>query len=250
MATSPIKFFSSWSATRYGDWLECPLKAKLKHLDKIQEPIDPKGPMARGNDLHANAANFIMSRVDDLHPDLEKYYGADLRELRALFTKRTAAPVVEDDWVLTAQWEPTHVRDWDGAWLRVKLDCGYYPKGPESMRIKDWKTGKFSKWKLDPYMLQLEIYAVCAFVLNPHLQEVIPSLEFVDEDKQYPETPLVFKREQLPALKKLWEKRLGPMMADRKFDPKPGKHCDWCYYGKKKVEERKTNGHLGEYCKY
>ena len=36
--TIPIKPLTSWSFSRYSDYKTCPLKAKLKHIDKIQEP--------------------------------------------------------------------------------------------------------------------------------------------------------------------------------------------------------------------
>ena len=82
--------------------------------------------------------------------------------------------------------------------------------------------------------MQLELYALAAFKRYPHLEEVLPRLVYLDTGDVYPpeDDPLVFKRSDVPALEKLWAKRIKPMLADKRFLPKPNNKCRWCHFRK------------------
>lgn len=230
MATKVIEL-KSWSFSRYNDYKQCPLKFKLKYLEKISEPPGPA--IARGQELHDNAAAFITGKAPKLHADLKANYGEEFKRLRAAHKKRTSGMTVEDTWAFTAEWEQTTWNDWVRCWVRIKLDCGFVQPDGVTYRIKDWKTGKFRGADSDKnaeYMEQLELYALAAMLLMPHVERVIPSLEYVDADVQFPPEPLVFTRADIPRLKKLWAARVAPMFRDKKFAPRPNSLCKFCHY--------------------
>ncbi|MBU6231498.1 PD-(D/E)XK nuclease family protein [Patescibacteria group bacterium] len=233
--------FTSWSNSRLRDYLLCPFKAKLKHLLKLKEPQNDA--MSRGDRIHKLAEAWIRGQIDgDLPEELSKF--PDLfAYLRARFAKRSIMTVVEDSWAYTKDWQPTTWDDWTGAWLRIKIDAAWEPEDdPGVLVVNDWKTGKFRDSEAVEYEEQLSLYALGA-LLQPaytHIHTVRAMLSYLDLGLTYPSKPadvkrLVFKRSDLPKLKKAWERRVTPMFADRTFDPTPNRYCGWCHF-------RKANG--------
>ena len=225
-----IKKFTSWSFSRYTDYKQCPLKAKLKHLDKIPEP--GSDAMNRGSEIHAKAEKYIKGMIKSLPAEL-KLFKSDFTELKKLYKKITTQTIVEDNWAFTSDWSKTMWNDWIKCWVRIKLDCAYFPE-PTKMVIKDWKTGKFRAELNEDYIEQLELYALAGLLLYPHIEEVTPYLVYLDVGLIYPTKPtdLVFTRKDIPRLKKLWDKRVKPMMNDTIFAPRPNDKCHWCHYRK------------------
>ncbi len=63
----PIKAmprFTAWSYSRLSDYEACPLKAKIKHLDKVSEPSSPA--LKRGSDIHELAAKYATNQLTEL----------------------------------------------------------------------------------------------------------------------------------------------------------------------------------------
>lgn len=245
------KTITSWSFSRYSDYKQCPLKAKLKHIDKIKEP--PNEAMARGADIHTMAEDYIKGKIARLPKEL-KGVEATIKELRALYKKLMAKKttqsdmVVEDNWAFTKDWDQTRWDDWVHCWVRIKLDCAYIVKYVDKtvLIVRDWKTGKFREEKNEEYVEQLELYALAALILYPHVDEVQPILDYVDLGVVYPPAnkPLVYTQKDLPRLKKLWEKRTKAMLSDTRFAPRPNNLCKWCHF-------RKNNaGNGGGQCKF
>jgi len=233
MATKviPISPVKSWSFSRFMDYEQCPLKFKLKHLEKVTEP--PNDAMARGAAMHDNAAAYITGKAKTLDAAFKLHYAEDFKELRAIYKRSKATPmIVEDSWAFTRDWTETTWNDWVNCWLRVKLDCAHFTDD-STLRIRDWKSGKYrgeDSDKNQEYLMQLELYALSALLLKPFLERVIPSLEYVDVGIQYPLKPIVYTRADIPRLKKLWEKRVAPMFHDTLFAPRPNSLCKWCHY--------------------
>src|SRR3546814_5990545 len=86
-----------------------------------------------------------------------------------------------------------------------------------SSDLTDWKTGQVYDDKQEEYIEQLELYALAALLIHPHVDEVRPRLVYVDQGVVFPDPdePLSFKRKDVDALKKLWGKRTKPMLNDR-----------------------------------
>lgn len=231
MVTKKTEEVKSWSFSRYSDYKKCPLSFKLKHLDKIKEP--PNAAMARGADIHSLAENYLKGTIAKLPPEL-KLFAPEFKALRVLVKKRTAGITVEDSWAFTNTWDATTWNDWVGCWVRIKLDCAHTVEDT-TMVVIDWKTGKFRADKNEEYVEQLELYALAAMLLHPHIEQVLPSLKYLDFGVTYPpdgETPIVYTRADIPRLKKQWAARVKPMFNDKRFAPKPNNLCGFCFYGK------------------
>jgi len=241
----PIKQLTSWSFSRYSTYKVCPLKAKISFIDKIQEP--PNEAMSRGNAIHTLAEEFIKGKAAKLAPEL-KLFEKEFKRLRAMFKKVSQAMVVEDQWAFTKDWDETQWNNWAACYVRIKLDCAHH-EGEAVMMVTDWKTGKFRPEQNEEYVEQLELYALSALLLHEHIEEVIPRLAYTDLGRIYPngtdEPVLSYTRKDIPRLKKLWEKRVKPMMSDTTFAPRPNDKCKWCWYG----QSKKAAGGPG-LCKY
>lgn len=226
--------FRSWSFTRYNDYKQCPLKAKLKHLDKIEEP--PNEAMARGGDIGRLAELFIKGQLKKLPLELKKFE-AEFKALAKMYKATPKRMVVEDSWAMTKDWKATKWNDWEGCAVRVKIDVGHLTS-PTAMKVIDWKTGKYRPEKREEYVEQLELYALAAFTLNPQLEKVEALLCYLDVGVTFPEPRsedakrLTFTRADVPRLKKLWDKRTRAMLLDRAFPPRPNDKCRYCHYRK------------------
>lgn len=233
MATKkPAAKITSWSFSRYSDYKQCPLKAKLKHIDKIKEPPNPA--MARGAAIHTIAEEYIKGKGRSLPPELKSF--SDLfKMLRKQYKKSINGMVVEDNWAFTKDWTETEWNNWVYCWVRIKLDCAHH-HDDEIMIVSDWKTGKFRQEMNEDYIEQLELYALAALMLHPHIKEVRPRLVYLDQGVVYPpeDSPMIFTPADIPKLKKIWEKRTKPMLNDTTFAPRPNDKCHWCFFSASK----------------
>lgn len=242
----PAKQITAWSFSRYADYKQCPLKAKLKHIDRIKEP--PNDAMARGAGVHDKAEAYIKGTLARLPKELSAFK-EDFQRLRKQYKKAINGMVVEDTWAFTKDWDETAWDDWVGCRVRIKLDCAEH-EDDITLIIRDWKTGKFRPEMNEDYVEQLELYALAALLLHEHIEVVKPRLVYLDYGIEYPEPgtkdeeQLTFTRKDIPRLKKLWAKRTGPMLKDKIFAPRPNNKCHWCFFRKSNA----ANG--GGQCKY
>jgi hypothetical protein len=232
--TIPIKPVTAWSFSRYSDYKQCPLRFKLKHIDKIKEPESPA--MMNGLRVHTMAEEYIKGKLKKLPPELVGLK-EELAKLQKLYKRKTLPMIVEDQWGFDKTWNEAAWDDWANCWLRIKLDCAHYEEG-NVLYIRDWKTGKMSMFKNTEYMEQLELYALCALLMSVVEDVVVvPEIGWTETGEFYPpeNARITFSRADIPRLKKLWEKRIAPMFNDKTFAPKPNKGCQWCHYSAAKA---------------
>lgn len=239
--------FTSWSWSRYADYKQCALKAKLAHLDKIREPKN--SAMERGAVLHDHIRDVIRGVKGVKLADLgfSKMVNEWIQAYQKLMKRKTLQPIIEEDWAFTKDWTRTQWNDWDNCVLRVKLDAGHFEEEGDILVISDWKSGKFRLEMNTEYMEQLELYSLAGLVLYPQIREVRARLVYVDQGVIFPppDKPLVFKQSDVKKLKSLWAKRTKAMLNDTVFPPKPNDKCRWCFYG----QSGKTKGGPG-LCKF
>lgn len=222
---------TAWSFSRYKDWLQCPLKARFKHVERRKEP--GSDAMQRGSDVHKLAEDFtkgILNRkaFTEGAASIVKQYGKPTKVLEfldELTRAKNLNPVCEDNWGFTSSWEET---GWfaQNVWCRVKLDLAFAEK--TLLNVVDHKTGK----PYPDHEDQLSLYALSGFIKYPKIKVVRSSLWYLDGASQ---TDLEFDRSQLPALMEEWSDRVSPMMNDTIYAPKPNPKCQWCHF-------RKSNG--------
>lgn len=228
MSKAAAKQITAWSFSRYSTYKQCPLKLKLSAIDRIREPSNEA--MERGAKIHDLAEGYIKGMGRTLPPEL-KLFKDEFKRLRAQYKKKINGMVVEDTWAFTSDWTETQWNDWINCWVRIKLDCAHHEDG-ETLIISDWKTGKFRVEMNEEYVEQLELYALAALILHEHIETVKPRLVYLDQGTIYPpaEQELIFTRADIPKLKKLWAKRVKPMLSDKTFAPRPNDKCRWCFY--------------------
>ena len=234
-----VKPPTSWSFSRYGDYKTCPLKFKLKHLDKISEP--KSDAMQRGIDAHNQAEAYVKGEVKVLDPILVGLK-SEFDAMRKLYKAKKFPMIVEDNWAFDVNWDETQWNNWADCWVRIKLDAAHYTSANEMM-VTDWKTGKPNDFKNAEYMEQLELYAVSALLMSAAGDElrVRVRLGFTETgDIIYPMDSkgqeIVYMRKDLVKLKKLWDDRVRPMMSDTTFAPRANNTCKWCWFGQSKAK--------------
>lgn len=229
MAYAKDTQIKAWSFSRYSVYKLCPAKAKYLFIDKLKEPSSPA--LANGARVHDLAEGYIKGTIARLPIEL-KEFADDFKAHRAQYKKKINGMVVEDQWAFTNTWGETAWNDWVKCWVRIKVDCAHH-LDEETLRVRDWKTGKFREEMNEEYLEQLELYALTALLLHPHIQKVETELVYLDEGKIF-KAPKVYTRADIPALKKLWEKRVTPMLKDKRFAPRPNNKCRWCHFSKSK----------------
>jgi PD-(D/E)XK nuclease superfamily len=227
----PIAPVKSWSFSRYSDYMKCPAFFKYKHLDKIAEPPNPA--MQRGTDIHAMAEKFVKGELKKLPKELE-LFADDFQRVRGQQEK-----VVEESWAFKSDWSLTTWNDWNGCWLRVKMDLCYVNHEHNVAVPIDHKTGKCRDEEHAKYGEQLELYAIATLLQMPHVDVVSPRLWYLDHGVIFPDPEkeeLEITRKDLPKLQKKWEKKVAPMFKDTVFKATPSATaCRWCHY-------RQSNG--------
>lgn len=221
MPRKAVKTFKAWSFSRYHDYDECPLSAKLKHLDKANADM-PKGPaMARGSDIHKKAENYSLGKLRKLPEELE-LFDEEFKALRKI--KKSVQ--VEQQLAVNRKWE---ICDWFAAdaWLRVVVDAKYVSKDGKVLKVIDHKTGKIRPFHQE----QLDLYAIIGFIYAPDSVKFVESeLWYLDQGELHPKT---YSRGEAMKLRKVWEKKTKKMLADRVFKPEPGNGCRWCDFSQK-----------------
>lgn len=233
------KQFTSWSFSRYTDYKTCPLKARLKHLDKIVEP--PNEAMKRGSMIHEIAANHLLKKPKRLAPELKKFKDLFVL-LRKLHKDDPSLFSIEDSWAFRKDWSRTKWDDWNGCAVRIKLDLAYPEPGDGSTQIViDWKTGKYRPEQQEAYQEQMELYALAALLMYPG-KVIVPKLAYLDHGIMHPDedNEVAYDESSIDRLKALWATRTQAMLSDTIFAPRANSLCKWCHY-------RKDNGGPCEY---
>lgn len=208
-----IKRFA-WSYSAYSDF-KCPLRYKLKRIDKILEP--PRPASDRGILIHKKAEHFIKGDITGMPKEL-KCFAPELKELR----RNKAA--TEVDLAFTREWEPSKGDDWNNVWCRVYADV--VATGYEAVKVVDHKTGKIYE---DDIVDQAEINALGVWCHYDNVKEVNVEFLYYDLDDRRDFTFTSFKK-----LQTKWGKIAKAMEDEKEFKACPSHKCNWCSYSKYK----------------
>lgn len=231
---------TAWSYSRYADYKLCPLKFKLKHIDKMKEEGSPA--MQRGSDIHKEGESFLtapppMGRKPKppVVPPAYVHFKEEMLQLRGL------DPLVEQQWGFTQEWQPASAsgRDPHGwfakdTWLRIVTDVTVV-YDDNTADIIDFKTGRM----YDTNQEQMDLFAAGPFMKFPNVEAITTRLWYLDVPDPKGEGENVvtqeFTRDDFERIKKEWNARVVPMFKDKRFAPKPNDRCKWCSF-------RKSNG--------
>lgn len=219
-----LPLVTAWSYSRYADYKQCPLKFKLKHVDKMKD--GGSAAMDRGSAIHKEGEAWLLAPGKRALPVSYSNFKEDMLQLKTL------KPVVEQQWGFTREWTPT---SWFGptTWLRIILDAGVV-YDDNTADIVDFKTGKM----YDTNNEQMELFSTAPFMKWPDITKVTTRLWYLDvpDPKGTGENKVeeTYTRADFERIQRDWVKRIVPMFADRKFPPRPNDKCHWCNFSKAK----------------
>lgn len=220
----------AWSYSRYADYQQCPLRFKLKHIQKMKEPGSPA--MQRGSDIHKEGENYLKAgKRPRTVPASYKNFKEEMQQLHGL------SPLVEQQWGFTKQWSPT---GWFGGdtWLRIVCDVVVL-YDDNTVDLIDFKTGR----RYDTNEEQVELFSCAPFIKWPEVTDVRTRLWYLDvEDPEKNEVIRDYTRSDFEGIRKGWEKKIVPMFKDKRFAPTPNEKCRWCAFSKDKGGPCPFNG--------
>lgn len=210
---------NTWSYSRWDTWSTCPLKYKLRFIDKLPDPPSPA--MQRGDKFHKAIARHLINDLEPLPAEVKTDFHRQLvGEMRAHRNK-----LVEQQWGLSRNWIGT---GWFGTttWLRAICDVAML-YDDDSAEVIDWKTGKRYGSNDD----QMELFAAVTaskFTLQTK-NGVRTTLIYVDSDS---EECAEFPARDIPPLIEKWTDRAEKMLADRQWLPRPNDKCKFCKFSR------------------
>lgn len=210
---------TAWSYSRYADYKQCPLKFKLKHIDRLGGGGSSPA-MERGSQIHKEGEAYLKaaSRPRKV-PDSYKHFAEEMAQLHGL------TPLVEQQWGFTKNWSPT---GWFGkdTWLRIVCDVSVKYED-NTVDLIDFKTGR----KYDTNEEQVELFSASAFMMWPEVESVQTRLWYLDAEDDN-EVLRTYTRADFEKIRKGWEKKIVPMFKDKRFAPTPNDRCKWCDFAK------------------
>ena len=206
-----------WSYSRWNTYDQCPLKAKLRYVDGFRDDGGGSAASNRGTEIHLQAEEWLRAKRTGPIPPIFDHFREKLLMLRRLKAVPELAVGLKRDWSLCDFDAPDY-------WWHGELDA-IAMTSPRSALIVDWKSGKI----YPDHAMQLELYALVAFKADPYLDSVRVEDVYLDQKK---ETGNVYLRRQVETLQAIWERRVGPMFADRQFAPCPNNLCRFCEFRK------------------
>ena len=230
------------SYSRLSTFAECPLKYKLRYIDKV--PAPRSRPLEVGGLIHDAAAAYaqecinqskthlydeadaILGKVFEgsvIHPAWEK----DVRAAYRQFVQQHEIPLediygVEEKFSLNRNLKPCPWMAKD-VYFRGVIDLlqvrGDYAK------ITDYKSGYMIS-SADEF--QLRVYAWGIKKLLPQIKQVEISLDFIRHDWQT--HSIIDAEKDLGDTEKEILRRCGQIDREEKFEPKMNEYCEYCTY--------------------
>lgn len=159
----------SFSYSKMKNFDTCP--KKHQEVDLLKRFNDGGEGMKWGNEVHAALANAVSGK--DPLPDTMKQWQkwVDKYDDNAM----TGTLLVEQQYAIKKDFQPTHYKDWNGAWLRVVVD--YLRVAGPVARVVDWKTGKMVHESR-----QLMMSAQAVFAHHPLLQRILTEFVWLKEE--------------------------------------------------------------------
>jgi len=219
---------TTWSYSRLADFEQCPLRAKLKYIDKIPEPVRPLPP---GKSEHANdrgtrvhtAAELFVQKPIELAPELNSFREEMLR-LRELYKKGKVS--LEGEWGMDRDWMPTSYSG-PKTWLRLKLDA-FVQLTPKVGVVIDYKTGRKFGNEIK-HSEQGQLYQLAAFLRYPKLEEITIEFWYTDQDDM---TQVKYTRRNGMRFLPGFDRRGNAVTDATEFPAKPNLfNCKWCPFG-------------------
>lgn len=218
-------FESNWSFSKLMMYESCPMRLRLKYIDKCPEPErPPDNPLERGSRIHDNLEKFVKGEetLDGNEAKKLDVFVDPLHHLQDLYAAGKAT--AEDDLFFNVDWDLCERKD---VWLWLKKDFNVTDEPNKLTITGDYKSGK-STYKTVEHVQQLQLYAACDALEFPWAEVHYAELWYVDEGWV---RKAVYTHEQALSFIGRFQRRVDRMYNDRLLRPNPNKvTCKWCPY--------------------
>lgn len=217
------------SHSRLSDFQQCPLKFKLKYMDKAEnfqmKQEDKSIHLVRGDNIHKALENYLIKRksgendvgasslpeVEQTKPLIEKLVG-----LFGIDNVHPEAQVSIND-----AWKQVDWFDRESYYRAIfDLIC----LSDDVAMIGDYKTGKFRDYAPASGKGQLELASAIALSLWP-VKEVKTMYIYVDHKKTIQKT---YTQDNRIELVDYFNSQHEAVNTEANFDPKANDFCKWC----------------------
>lgn len=208
----------SWSFSKLIVFEECKYRAKLQWLDKIPD-LQPKTAADRGTQIHQEAEDYVLGKSGLTHN--LRHFEEDFAALAA--HAKGGRVTCEQEWGFDDQWNPA---EWRRAWLRLKADAVCHLDATHAV-VVDFKSGRRFGNEIK-HARQLQLYAVCALILYPDLEQVTCELWYLDIDML---ESFSMNRKQLSKYLKIFDRSGREFTKETEFKPNANRYsCAYCPY--------------------
>ncbi len=218
------------SHSRLSDFNACPLKFKLKYIDKApnfqMKQEDKSVHLVRGDNVHKALEAYLVKRKSGMNPDSITTSLDEVRQTIPLlekYIKMFGIDNVHPEAQISINTDWNKVEWFDKAsYYRAIFDLICLSENLTI--IADYKTGKFKDYAPDNGMGQLELSAAIALSLWP-VEEVQTIYLYVDHKKSIPKT---YKIHDKTRLVDHFTAEHAKVNSEKNFDPCSNKYCGYC----------------------
>lgn len=217
----------SWS--RLSDYHQCPLKFRLKYLDKNQkfkEDESQSPHLVRGSNVHKALENYVVQATSNGELEVTVSSLPEVEQAKPFadrYIKNYEQVIPETQIAINKDWQRV---EWfaSDAYYRAIFDV--IAIRPADVTIIDWKTGKMRDYDGGPSgMGQLHLSAGIALHLWPEVPEVNTVYAYVDHRKTLPKK---FLRDDAQKIREHFDHMYDVVNSDESFKPKVNEFCKWC----------------------
>lgn len=217
----------SWS--RLSDYHQCPLKFKLKYLEKhhlFKEESTSSPHLVRGSNVHKALENYVIQSTSNGELEVKI---TSLPEVEATkpfvdrFLTNYTTVIPETQIAINRNWERVEWFSRD-AYYRAILDL--IALRPSDVAIIDYKTGKMRDYDGGPSGKgQLHLSGAISLHLWPDIPEVSTTYAYVDHRQTITKK---FTQADRQELREHFDEEHNRVNSDTKFRPTVNEFCKWC----------------------
>lgn len=215
------------SHSRLSDFNQCPLKFKLKYIDKdpmFKEDDQASPHLVRGNNVHKALENYTVQKLagDEISISSLPEVESTKPFINRLFENYPQV-IPESQIAVNSKWEKVEwfARD---AYYRVIMDV--IAIRPQDAIIGDYKTGKIRDYDGGPHGFgQLHLSGGVALNFWPNIPIVTTVYIYVDHRKTFTKQ---FTQEDRPTILAHFDREYDKVNSEKEFKPKVNEFCKWC----------------------
>ena len=218
----------SWS--RLSDYIQCPLKFKMKYIDKnkiFKEDESASPHLVRGSNVHKALENYVVQKQSNGGMEVKVSSLPEVEKTKVFvdrFLDNYKVVVPETQIAVDKNWQRVEWFSRD-AYYRTIMDLIAVNPGKD-VQIVDYKTGKIRDYDGGPSGKgQLHLSGAISLCLWPEIPEVRTTYAYVDHGQT-----LVKKFTQADRIELVehFDAEHAKVNADKEFKPKVNEFCKWC----------------------